>query len=246
MSQIHRIAKLIDQASHAVAFTGAGISTESGIPDFRSPGGIWSQSTPVLYDDFMASETARYEYWRQKSVSHRDFQGSQPNTGHQMLAKWERQGRLDGVITQNIDGLHQDAGSQLVVELHGTARFIACQDCGSRYEADAMVEKFLTEDAVPPCAECAGRLKHATISFGQSLDEEVLTAAVQLTARCDLFIAMGSSLVVDPAARLPVAAATNGAALVIINRDPTDKDELAEVVVNDGIGATLSAIDELL
>lgn len=240
------VAGWLAESSSAVAFTGAGVSTESGIPDFRSPGGIWATSQPVYFDDFMRSATARYEYWRQKAVSHEDFTDKQPNLGHLALARWEQAGLLRAVITQNIDGLHQDAGNQDVVELHGTSRFVACLDCGYRCVADEMVRQFVVADAVPPCPACQGRLKHATISFGQSLSAEVLERAISLVAECDLLLAMGSSLVVEPAASLPRLAKQQGARLVIVNRDPTPQDELADVVVHAGIGETLAAIDQQL
>ncbi len=242
---LRRVAGWLGQTESAVAFTGAGISTESGIPDFRSPGGIWAKSQPVMYQDFLASADARLEYWRQKSVAHRDFADAEPNDGHRILAKWESQGRLRGIITQNIDGLHQAAGSRNVLELHGTARQIACLGCDARFEPGPLVEGFLETNVVPECPECGGLLKHATISFGQSLPPEVLDAAVEWTQACDLFLAMGSSLVVEPAASLPRFAHQGGAKLVIINRDPTGQDELADAVVRAGIGQTLVAIDEL-
>lgn len=240
------IARLLAASSRAVAFTGAGISTESGIPDFRSPGGIWATSQPVYYDDFLARGEARYEYWRQKAVAHTDFVTSKPNAGHRILAKWQRQRRLQAVITQNIDGLHQDAGSEDVIELHGTARFIACLKCRERYEAGPQVQQFLDTDRVPECPACGGLMKHATISFGQSLDPEVLERATELAANCDLFIALGSSLVVYPAAGLPQIATGNGARLVIINRDPTGQDGAADYVLHQSIGDSLTAIDEVL
>ena len=182
------------------------MSTESGIPDFRSPGGIWASSTPVMFDEFLASTAARYEYWRQKAVAHRDFAASRPNLGHQILARWESAGLLRAVITQNIDGLHQEAGSRTVLELHGTARWIACLDCGDRHEAGPLVERFLEEDAVPAWQLCGGYLKHATVSFGQMLPEDVLAESIELSSGAELYLAMGSSLVVSPANGLPALA----------------------------------------
>jgi len=246
MNQHEIIAQWLEEADSAVAFTGAGISTESGIPDFRSPGGIWSQSQPVYYQEFLASAQARHEYWRQKAVSHQDFLSSQPNAGHQVLGKWENEGRLQAVITQNIDGLHQDAGSRDVIELHGTARYVVCLECGRRYDADPLVRQFLETDETPLCPECDGIMKHATISFGQTLDPDTLERATELTTRADLFFAMGSSLVVHPAAGLPPLAKRNGARLVIINRDPTEQDDDADIVIHASIGETLTAIDECL
>jgi NAD-dependent deacetylase len=246
MLEYQRIADWLRQAKSAVVFTGAGISTESGIPDFRSPGGVWATSQPVYFDEFVASSEARYEYWRQKSLAHRDFVDSTPNAGHLVLARWQEAGLLDAVITQNIDGLHQDAGNWDVVELHGTARHVACLDCHSRFDADPWVRQFLDTDTVPDCPECGGIMKHATISFGQALDPDVLDRAAALAAGADLFFAIGSSLVVHPAAGLPPLAKRNGARLVIINRTPTDQDSLADIVLDASIGDALTAIDQSL
>ena len=243
---LRKVADWLDSAESAVAFTGAGISTESGIPDFRSPGGIWSKSQPVMYQDFLASAAARHEYWRQKSQAYRDFAGAAPNAGHRTLAKWEEQGQLWGIITQNIDGLHQAAGSRNVLELHGTARAVECLDCHRRYDPEPLAAGFLETLEVPECAECGGMLKHATVSFGQQLPEDVLNEAADRAGRCDLFLALGSSLVVEPAAGLPRLARRSGARLVIINRDETCQDELADVVLHASIGDTLTEIDRLL
>jgi NAD-dependent deacetylase len=246
MSMTQEIANCLSRSDSAIAFTGAGISTESGIPDFRSPGGIWANSQPVFFQDFMANADARHEYWRQKSVSHSDFENSQPNAGHQILAKWQDLGRLQAVITQNIDGLHQDAGSSQVLELHGTARRIMCFGCDAQYRAAEMVKTFLADDQVPPCPECGGLLKHATVSFGQQLPENVLKEAMQLSSNADLYFAIGSSLVVEPAASLPRLAKETGAKLVIINRDRTPQDDLADWVIHASIGEALKAVDECL
>ncbi len=237
------IAGWLEQSQRIVAFTGAGISTESGIPDFRSPTGVWATNQPVYFDDFLSSPAARHEYWRQKAIAHQDFAAAQPNDGHAVLARWERLGNLQAVITQNIDGLHQAAGSQHVLELHGTAREVACLDCGIRYEADGMVQRFLAEGKPPDCVACGGLLKHATISFGQSLSQEVLEASLRLAQQADLFFAIGSSLVVQPAAGLPQLARQSGARLVIINREPTVQDSSADAVVRTSIGEALSELD---
>ena len=239
-----RIAVWLAQSQKSVVFTGAGISTESGIPDFRSPGGIWSKFRTVYYDEFMASADARHEYWRQKSIGHRDFADAQPNAGHRVVAEWEADGRIHGVITQNIDGLHQIAGNRNVLELHGTARQVLCQDCGARYEAAPLVAEFLATECVPACRQCAaGRLKHATISFGQALPSDVREKAVEWCEQADLLIAVGSSLVVSPAADLPRVTKQSGGRLVIINRDATPLDAIADEVVHESIGMTLTAID---
>ncbi len=237
------LATWLVEAHQAVVFTGAGISTESGIPDYRSPNGIWARSQPVYFDDFLASAGARYEYWRQKATTHEDFVRSRPNAGHVTLARWESQGRVQAVITQNIDGLHGIAGSRNICELHGTARRIACLECGQMYDADPLVRQFQADDQVPPCPGCGGILKHATISFGQSLDDEVLQAAADLARNSDLFLAIGSSLVVQPAASLPDLARRSGARLVIINREPTPLDNAADAVIHEPIGLTLTEID---
>jgi NAD-dependent deacetylase len=242
-STIEDVAQWLVEAHSAVVFTGAGISTESGIPDFRSPGGVWARNRPVYYDEFLASAQARFEYWRQKSEAAGDFQRAEPNVGHRTLAQWERAGRLVGVITQNIDGLHQQAGSQQVLELHGTARWIACVDCEQRFEPMPLIESFRAQQAVPPCPECGGRLKSATVSFGQALPADVLEMSVALAEACDLLLAIGSSLVVYPAAGLPETARRAGARLVIINRDPTEMDSIADAVIHEPIGATLTRID---
>lgn len=238
------IASWLAEAKCAAAFTGAGISTESGIPDFRSPGGIWSKYQPIDFTQFMASPDARFEYWRRKSEGYRDFAEAEPNVGHRTLARWESIGRLAGVITQNIDGLHQRAGSGRVLELHGTDREVECLDCRSRYAIAPMMEQFLAQQAVPVCAACGSRLmKHATISFGQPLAPSVLQAALALSKQVELMIVVGSSLVVEPAASLPRKAKQYGARLVIINRDPTPQDSLADLVLHEPIGETLAGID---
>ncbi len=212
MSSLEQVANFLATSARTVAFTGAGISTESGIPDFRSPGGIWATSSPVYFEDFLASAPSRYEYWRQKAAAHQDFARSQPNVGHQVLARWEAAQLLRGVITQNIDGLHQQAGSRNVWELHGTAREVSCLRCHVRYPADPFVQQFLQQDCVPSCPECGSELlKHATISFGQTLDGHVLHGAIAESEQATLLLAMGSSLVVEPAASLPRLARQNGA-----------------------------------
>jgi NAD-dependent deacetylase len=226
----------------AVAFTGAGISTESGIPDFRSPGGVWTKFRTVYFDEFCDSADARYEYWQQKAEAQRDFAAAVPNITHQTLTAWESSGRLRGVITQNIDGLHTEAGSQQVLELHGTARVIACLDCAWRGPAEIWVQRFLDDDRVPDCPDCAGRLKHATVSFGQALPEGVLRMAAMWAGEADLFLTLGSSLVVEPAASLPRIARQAGARLVILNRDPTPLDRSADLVVNAPLGAFFQAL----
>jgi NAD-dependent deacetylase len=246
ISTIELIAGWLREAKKAVVFTGAGISTESGIPDFRSPGGVWSRNRPVYYQEFLSSAEARHEYWRQKSEATDDFLRARPNPGHHIIAKWEAEGRIAGVLTQNIDGLHQEAGSRRVFELHGTARWIQCVDCDDRFEPLPLIEKFRADKIVPPCPSCGGRLKSATVSFGQGMPAGVMKDSVRLAENSDLFLAIGSSLVVYPAAELPQLAARAGARLVIINRDPTDQDGCAAAVARDSIGKVLLQIDEAL
>lgn len=246
MSNQASLSTWIRRSQRSVLFTGAGISTESGIPDFRSPGGVWAKYKPVYFDEFMASRDARAEYWRQKCEAHREFADAKPNQGHRILARWESAGLLVGVITQNIDGLHQLAGSQNVLEIHGTARSAACMKCGVRLAIDPLVAEFLETQQPPDCEQCGGPLKHATISFGQSLDEKVMQTAHQWMTEADLVLALGSSLVVHPAASLPQLASERGARLVIINRDPTPLDSMADLTIHAPLGETLSAVDELL
>jgi NAD-dependent deacetylase len=188
LNDVSAIADWLKSARCAAAFTGAGMSTESGIPDFRSPNGVWATNRPVYYREFLASAAARREYWRQKSQAHADFWNARPNAGHEILARWERAGRLAGVITQNIDGLHQLAGSRKVWELHGTAREVSCLSCARRWDADMWVQRFLSDGQAPDCPDCGGPLKHATVSFGQALPETVLEDAGELAQQCDLSI----------------------------------------------------------
>ena len=246
MKKIEQLASWLRAAQHSVFFTGAGISTESGIPDFRSPGGIWAKYQPVFFDDFMASGEARQEYWRQKCEAHVEFADAQPNAGHRVIADWEARGLAYGVITQNIDELHQIAGSRRVLELHGTARKAQCMSCGDRNPIQPFVDDFMATAVPPSCEKCGGPIKHATISFGQSLDESVMMNAHQWMTQADLVFALGSSLVVHPAAGLPAIAKQNGARLVIINRDPTPLDQEADMVLNEPLGTTLVAVDEAL
>lgn len=240
------VSDLVRSARSIVFFTGAGISTESGIPDFRSPGGVWAKNRTVYFDDFLRSAEERYEYWRQKAIAHSDFAAAVPNITHNTVAQWEQSGRARGVITQNIDGLHQVAGSRSVLELHGTARKVGCLDCDWIDAADPWVEAFLRDDKVPACPTCGGRLKHATISFGQSLPADVLTEARLWAEESDLFFALGSSLVVEPAASLPRIARHGGGRLVIINRDATPLDAIADVVINAGLGQFFEAVNRRL
>jgi NAD-dependent protein deacetylase/lipoamidase len=240
-AELRRLKEMIDKCSRAVVFTGAGISTESGIPDFRSPNGIWSQATPIYFDEFVSSEAARREAWRRKFAIDRDIDHAEPNRGHRAVAKLVREGVVSSVITQNIDGLHQLSGvpEENIIELHGNGTYAKCLTCGARHELAPLKQAFLDQDIIPECQFCGGLVKGATISFGQAMPEDEMRRARDETLTCDLFIAIGSSLVVYPAAGFPAIAKENGAQLVILNREPTDLDDLADLVLNLEIGPTL-------
>ena len=242
MQGIELLIDLVRIARHGVAFTGAGISTESGIPDFRSPGGIWTRHQPVLYADFLAHRPARIQGWKLAAGMFLESRTTRPNDGHRAIAELERRGHLGAVITQNIDGLHRDAGSSTVIELHGTNRVVRCQYCGREWPTEDIVERWQVGDEAPECSDCNGPLKTATISFGQSMPEEEMRLAADATQRAELFLAIGSSLVVEPAASFPRVAKRNGASLVIINREPTPLDEIADLVIREPIGKTMNAL----
>ena len=243
---IFEVAERLRRAKAGIVFTGAGMSTESGISDFRSPGGVWSRHKPVYFQEFVASREARLAHWRMKREAHVEFAAATPNEGHRVIARWQAAQRVQTVITQNIDGLHQEAGCTGVLELHGTAREVACIECDKRWPAEEGFARFDQLQDVPTCDRCGGWLKTATVSFGQALPEEVLAAAFARAEECDLFLAIGSSLVVQPAALLPAAAAQANAFLVIINRDPTPLDDQANVVIREPIGLTLATIETAL
>jgi NAD-dependent deacetylase len=238
------LAKLISKARRAVVFTGAGISTESGIPDFRSPGGYWSKNRVIYFDEFVRSRDARIEAWTRLFDGRPSLRSATPNAGHRAVAKLVAQGKVTEVITQNIDGLHQAAGvpADKVIEVHGNATFAKCLECGLRHEFDDIEPAFKATREPPVCRSCQGIVKSATISFGQPMPEAEMERASDAALECDLFLAIGSSLVVYPAAGLPIAAKRQGAKLVILNRDPTELDHLADLVVNAEIGPTLSHV----
>ena len=242
MDDIELPRERLGSATRTVAFTGAGISTESGIPDVRSPGGIWTRYKPIYFDDFMASDEMRRESWRRKFATDETMLKAEPNAGHRALAKLVEQGRMSAIITQNIDGLHQRSGvpDAKVIELHGNATYASCLDCGHRHELEPIKKAFLGSGKLPLCVKCDGIVKTATISFGQAMPEIPMARAQDETMSCDLFIVLGSSLVVYPAAGFPSIAKRNGAKLVILNREPTDQDDDADVVVHAEIGPTMS------
>lgn len=238
---IQDLKRMLAEASRVVFFTGAGISTESGIPDFRSPGGLWTKNQPIDFRDFVASEAMRREAWRRKFAMEEVMQKAEPNRGHRAVEKLIRMGKASSVITQNVDGLHQASGiaDDRVIELHGNTTYAKCLDCGERMELDPIREGFVKRGLLPECLSCGGIVKTATISFGQAMPEDEMRRAQIETLMSDLFIVVGSSLVVYPAAGFPSMAKQNGARLVIVNRDPTDLDERADLVLNREIGATL-------
>lgn len=239
---IEHLSALLADSCRPVAFTGAGISTECGIPDFRSPGGLWTQNRPIPFDEFLASREARNEAWRRKFAMEERFQAAKPGRGHRALASLAERGKLAALITQNIDNLHQLSGvpAQTIIELHGNGSYATCLECAERYELDWVKERFTVSGGLAPdCAACSGPVKSATISFGQPMPEEQMRRAQAATLSADLFLVIGSSLVVWPAAGFPALAKRNGARLVILNREPTEFDEIADLVVREDIGDIL-------
>src|SRR6266852_1925555 len=236
-------AAISNRARQAVVFTGAGISTESGIPDFRSPGGIWTRMAPIDFSDFLASAEARRETWRRRFEADDMWREARPNRGHRAVAELARRGTVAAVVTQNIDGLHQASGvpAEQVIELHGNSTYAHCLDCARRYEIAALRAAFERDGTAPVCGMCGGGVKTATISFGQAMPIEAMRRAEIESRAADLFIVAGSSLVVYPAAAFPELAKHNGATLVIVNREPTGLDRVADLVLNRAIGETLAA-----
>jgi NAD-dependent deacetylase len=239
---IASLRKLIEAAQVVVPFTGAGISTECGIPDFRSPGGLWTKNQPIPYDAFVASRDMRDEAWRRRFAMEESFAKARPGRGHRALASLYQAGKIPALITQNIDNLHQSSGiaARDVVELHGNTTYAICLDCTERYELAWVREQFEESGQRAPDCACGGHIKTATISFGQAMPPDAMQRAEALTKSCDLFLAVGSSLVVWPAAGFPLMAKRNGAALVIINREPTEFDDIADLVVRNDIGDVLA------
>jgi NAD-dependent deacetylase len=239
---IARLQELVHGAHTLVPFTGAGISTECGIPDFRSPGGLWTKNRPIPFDEFTSSQEARNESWRRRFAMEEQFASAKPGRGHRALASLYRAGKVPAVITQNIDNLHQASGISPgdVIALHGNTTFALCLDCDQRYEL-SWVRRHVEagNGCAPDCPACGGYIKTATISFGQAMPDRAVRRAQDLAQSCDLLVSIGSSLVVWPAAGFPLMAKRSGAKLVIINREPTDFDEIADLVVRDDIGTVL-------
>jgi NAD-dependent deacetylase len=242
---IARLRELVANAEVVLPFTGAGISTECGIPDFRSPGGLWTKNRPIPFDEFVSSQEKRNEEWKRRFAMEQQFAGARPGRGHLALASLYRRGKARGVVTQNIDNLHQVSGiaPEHVVELHGNNSYAVCLDCSERYELAWVKERFTASGGeAPDCPACDGHIKAATVSFGQAMPETAMRRAEELTQACDLFLAIGSSLVVWPAAGFPLMAKKNGARLAIINRESTDFDNFADLVIREDIGAVLAPL----
>jgi|SRR4051794_403071 NAD-dependent deacetylase len=239
-SGVNQLGDMIAASTAIVPFTGAGISTECGIPDFRSPGGLWTRNRPIPFDEFVASRDARDESWRRRFAMQATFAEARPGRGHRALAALYRAGKIPGIITQNIDNLHQMSGfsAEDVVELHGNTTYARCIGCEGVYDLRWVKERF-DKSGAPDCIVCGEPVKTATISFGQAMPENEMQRATELARQCDLFIAIGSSLVVWPAAGFPLMAKRCGAKLVIINNEPTDQDDLADLVIRNDIGETL-------
>lgn len=239
-----RLRELIEDSERVVPFTGAGISTESGIPDFRSPGGLWTKTQPIPFDQFMASREMRDEAWRRRFIMEEYFAQAKPTRGHLALAALYRRGKSPGVVTQNIDNLHQVSGiaADDVIELHGNTTFATCLDCDKRYELEFVKSQFDESNGHAPDCDCGGYIKTATVSFGQSMPADAMQKAQEWSGDCDLFIAIGSSLVVWPAAGFPLQAKKSGARLVIVNREATEFDSIADLVIRQDIGDALSPL----
>ncbi len=237
------LARYLRDAERIVVFTGAGISTESGIPDFRSPSGVWSKMKPIYFQEFVGSEDKRREAWTRVFSGAAGWVGKEPNAGHFAVARLVAAGKASSVITQNVDNLHQASGvtDGKVIELHGNASYATCLECGARHELEALRPVFVDRGEIPTCRNCGGLVKTATISFGQSMPEEPMLRAEAETQLSDLFLVLGSSLVVTPAALFPVKAKQYGARLVIVNREPTPLDDMADLVLHDEIGPMMTA-----
>jgi NAD-dependent deacetylase len=249
--EVVRMANLIATAHRIMLVTGAGVSTRSGIPDYRGPNGIWRTQRPVEFDDFVRFHDKRVEYWGQKLASSKALAVAKPTEAHTAAVRLERAGKLEAIMTQNIDGLHADAGSgrEKIIEVHGTAREASCLECGTRGPIGPLLDEFADSGVPPVCRICGGLVKPATISFGQTLDPLTIARAKQAADRCDLVIALGSTLSVYPAASIPLDAARRGVAYVIVNQGPTDHDRLPMVslrIDDDVCEVFPAAVDDAL
>ena len=240
--------EMVHEAGTIVPFTGAGISTECGIPDFRSPGGLWTRNRPIPFDEFVASAEARDEAWRRRFAMEPTFSAAKPGRGHRALASLYKAGKIPAIITQNIDNLHQAGGvpDEQVIELHGNTRHAKCLTCGARVEIADIRLHFDTHGEAPDCKFCGGIVKTATISFGQAMPEDEMARAEEASLSADLFLVAGSSLAVYPAASFPLIAKRAGARLVILNREETQQDPYADLVLHREIGPTLTAAIQAL
>ena len=247
-SDIAELAALLRNARRAVVFTGAGISTESGIPDFRSPGGIWTKMMPVQFQDYVADPAARRISWERRFEMEETWNAVRPNAGHLAVAELVRRGIVSAVITQNIDSLHQAAGvpEDQVIELHGSTRYAKCLTCGTRVEIADIRSHFDRHGEAPDCRLCGGIIKTATISFGQAMPEAEMARAEKASLAADLVLVAGSSLVVYPAAAFPLVAKRAGAKFIILNREETEQDPYADLVLHREIGPTLTAAIQAL
>lgn len=246
--QLRPVAELVRQSRNLVVFTGAGISTESGIPDYRGPNGVWRTNRIPTIEDVRDDQQGRERHWQERRRRFPEMQEKQPNAGHRAIASLERDGRVTAIVTQNIDGLHQKAGSDpaRVLELHGSSHRFRCLSCGREYTAADIHERLELGEADPRCARCGGVLRASTVLFGESLPEETLRRAVDASADTELMLVVGSSLAVKPASQLPVVARKHGARLVIINREPTPLDEIANAVVRGEAGPILDVLATLV
>ena len=245
--QIAGLADLLRNANRIVVLSGAGISTESGIPDYRGPNGIWATGKPPTIGDFMENEASRRAYWQRRLESYPDLLAAQPNPAHRALVDLEEAGKLSAIVTQNIDGLHQRAGSDpdRVIELHGSAHVVRCTNCGTIFSGEAIQQRLSDGDIYPACPVCGGILRTATVLFGEPLPREALERSISLTRDADLLLVVGSSLVVNPAAKLPLIAKRNGAPFVIVNRTETRQDALADLRLAGSAGLILPRAIEL-
>ena len=248
MVTLDQFAETVRESDAIVVFTGAGISTESGIPDFRSPGGIWTRYRPVTFQEYLGSEAARVEAWKRRLDGWEQYKNARPNIGHHFIHSLDAKGKLVGLITQNVDGLHSKAGlpDEKIVELHGSNRKVICLKCDREFDPDQVMEKLVGDFEAPKCGSCGGILKAATISFGQAMPEEPMRVAQEWTEQAEIFLVMGSSLQVQPAASFPVVAKRNGALLAIVNREAGPLDEIADFVHHGAIGEFCARFGEMI
>lgn len=248
MMKLEEFAGKIRASDQIVVFTGAGISTESGIPDFRSPGGIWTRYRPVTFQEYMSSEAARIEAWKRRLDGWEQYKNAKPNVGHYFVHSLSVKEKLIGLITQNVDGLHSVAGlpDDQIVELHGSSRKIVCMNCAKEFDPEPIMRRLVGDFSSPKCDRCDGILKAATVSFGQAMPERAMRTAHEWTEKAEIFIVMGSSLQVQPAASFPVIAKRNGALLAIVNREEGPLDDMADFVFNGAIGEFCGKFGEMI